>query len=153
LEEFAEKAKQASEAKSQFLANMSHEIRTPINGITGMTSLLLDAEDLTQEHRDHIGVIQSSAQALMNLINDILDFSKVEAGKLELEHVEFSLREVLEDFTMIRPSEPIKRALPFFAPRITMSRMPSLEIRVAFDKFSSIWRETQLSLPRRVKSK
>ena len=76
LKELAEQAKQASEAKGQFLANMSHEIRTPINGITGMTSLLLDMDDLTHDQREHVEIIDSSSQALMSLINDNPGFFK-----------------------------------------------------------------------------
>lgn len=91
-----EQAQAASQAKSEFLANMSHEIRTPMNGILGLTHLVLQHTDLSDQLLEYITKIDFSAKSLLRIINDILDFSKIEAGRLEMEYVPFNLTEVLE---------------------------------------------------------
>ena len=105
-----EAAEAATLAKSQFLANMSHEIRTPMNGVLGMAEVLLGT-DLNDKQRNIAKIVLRSGEALLSVLNDILDYSKIEAGKLELEDINFDLRECVEETTQLFAEKAHKKGL------------------------------------------
>ncbi|HVV06172.1 MAG TPA: ATP-binding protein [Puia sp.] len=129
LEKAIFEAQAAKQMQEQFLANMSHEIRTPMNGIKGMTDLLLDTP-LSQKQQELAGTIKSSANNLLVIINDILDFSKIKAGKLNIEKIDFCLRDVLNNIASIFEHKIKKKGL-----RLHIELSPDIPVRLTGDPY------------------
>ncbi len=106
-------AEEATLAKSSFLASMSHEIRTPLNGIIGMTDLILMDQDIPEQYFEHLTDIKQSSESLLEIINEILDISKIEADKLEIEEIEFSLRGMMEKVVRLLSVKTLQKKLNF----------------------------------------
>ncbi|QEP43118.1 PAS domain S-box protein [Ectothiorhodospiraceae bacterium BW-2] len=112
-----QRAEAANRAKSEFLANMSHELRTPMNGIIGMTDLMLEFDPaLTADQRQKLEVVKQSSNTLLTLLSDILDFSKIEAGRLALEQIEFELATTLEQIASLLSPRATEKEITLLCP-------------------------------------
>ena len=112
FEKQRDEAISANNAKNKFLANLSHEIRTPMNGIIGMNNLLLESS-LSQSQKHYAQTIKSCSSSLLVILNDILDFSNIEAGKLDMENMNFDIRSVIEDMTDIMAVKAHEKNIEF----------------------------------------